>query len=99
MSTQVVNEVSVNLLRKFQADEHDIRKLVRSFYRKHLIVELDRAIFLQASEIRATYQISYWDSVIVASELAVDAPVLYSEDMHNGLVFNDQLTIVNPMQT
>jgi predicted nucleic acid-binding protein len=28
LSTQVVNEVSVNLLRKFQADERDIRKLL-----------------------------------------------------------------------
>jgi predicted nucleic acid-binding protein len=99
LSTQVVNEVSVNLLRKFQADERDIRKLVRSFYKKHLIVELDRTIFLQASDIRITYQISYWDSVIVASALAVNATVLYSEDMHNGLIFNNQLTIVNPLQT
>jgi predicted nucleic acid-binding protein len=99
LSTQVVNEVSVNLLHKFQADERDIRKLVRSFYKKHLIVELDRTIFLQASDIRITYQISYWDSVIVASALAVNATVLYSEDMHNGLIINDQLTIVNPLQT
>lgn len=29
LSTQVVNEVSVNLLRKFQAEESDIRKIVR----------------------------------------------------------------------
>ncbi|MBI1296406.1 PIN domain-containing protein [bacterium] len=99
LSTQVVNEVSVNLLRKFQADERDIRKLVRSFYRKHLIVEVDRATLLQASEIRIAYQISYWDSVIVASALAVNASVLYSEDMHNGLVVNDRLPIVNPLQT
>jgi predicted nucleic acid-binding protein len=34
-----VNEVSVNLLRKFQADERDIRKLIRSLYRKYLIIE------------------------------------------------------------
>ena len=32
LSTQVVNEISVNLLRKFQAEERDIRKLIRSLY-------------------------------------------------------------------
>jgi len=30
LSTQVVNEVGANLLRKFQAAEPDIRKLIRS---------------------------------------------------------------------
>lgn len=42
LSTQIVNEVSFNLIRKFQADENDIRKLIRSFHRKYLVIELNR---------------------------------------------------------
>ena len=98
LSTQVVNEVSVNLLRKFQADERDIRKLVRSLYRKYLIIEFNRTILLQASDLRIAYHISYWDSLIIASALAVGATTLYSEDMHDGLIVNEQLTIVNPIK-
>src|SRR3954468_21099986 len=67
LSTQVVNEVSVNLLRKFQADELDIRKLIRSLYRKYLIVEFNRTILLHASDLRVAYHVSYWDSLIIAS--------------------------------
>jgi predicted nucleic acid-binding protein len=98
LSTQVVNEVSVNMLRKFQADEQDIRKLIRSLYRKYLIVECNRTILLQASDLRTSYHISYWDSLIIASALAVGAPILYTEDMHDGLIVNNQLTIVNPLK-
>jgi len=65
LSTQVVNEVSVNLLRKFQADERDIRKLIRSLYRKYLIIEFNPTILLQASDLRIAYHVSYWDSLIM----------------------------------
>ena len=98
LSTQVVNEVSVNLLRKFQAAEPDIRKLIRSLYRKYLIVEYNRAILLNASDLRSAYHISYWDSLITASALAVGATILYTEDMHDGLIVDNQLTIVNPVK-
>src|SRR5436190_19870302 len=72
LSTQVVNEISVNLLRKFQANEPDIRKLIHPLYRKYLIVEYNRAILLHASDLRSAYHISYWDSLIMASALASD---------------------------
>jgi predicted nucleic acid-binding protein len=98
LSTQVVNEVSVNLLRKFHVEESDIRKLIRSLYRKYLIVEFNRPILLHASDLRIAYHVSYWDSLIIASGLAVGATTLYSEDMHDGLIINDQLTIVNPLK-
>src|SRR6266545_8142954 len=98
LCTQVVNEVSVNLLRKFQADERDIRKLVRSLYRKYLIIEFNRTILLQASDLRIAYQVSYWDSLIIASALVVGATTLYSEDTHDGLIVNNQLTVVNPLK-
>jgi predicted nucleic acid-binding protein len=98
LSTQVVNEVSVNLLRKFQAAEPDIRKLIRSLYRKYLILEYNRAILLNASDLLSAYHISYWDSLIIASALAVGATILYTEDMHDGLIVDNQLTIANPLK-
>lgn len=58
LSTQVVNEVSLNLLRKFNADEPDICKLIRSLYRKYIVVEFNPAILLQASDLRTTHSLS-----------------------------------------
>jgi len=98
LSTQVINEVSLNLRRKFQANEQDIRKLIRSLYHNYLIVEFNLTILLQASDLRTAYSVSYWDSLIIASALAVSATTLYTEDMHEGLTINEQLTIINPLK-
>ena len=57
---------------------------------------MNRAIQINASHLREKYAISYWDSLLVAAGLEVQATTLFSEDMQNGLVVNEQLTIVNP---
>lgn len=98
VSTQIVNEVSVNLLRKFQVSEGDVRKIIRSFYRKYIVIELSRNVVLHASDLRGSYNFSFWDSMIVASALAAGATILYSEDMHHGLVVQNQLSIINPLK-
>lgn len=96
ISTQVVNEVCVNLIRKADFTETQIRRLLASFYVKYRVVRLNRSIFEAASQLREQYSLSYWDSNIVAAALEAQVKVLYSEDMHNGLVVNKQLQIVNP---
>jgi len=46
--------------------------------------------------LRDKYKLSFWDSIIVASALQGGAVRLYSEDMQNGLVVENKLTIINP---
>ena len=96
LSTQVVNETCVNLLKKAKVDEATIQELVHSFYSKYLVVDLDRPTLLTASTLRERYSVSYWDSLIMASALNADAQTLISEDMQDGLVIENQVTIVNP---
>jgi len=42
------------------------------------------------------YDLQLFDSMIVASALEANCSILYSEDMHNGLIIDKQLTIINP---
>jgi predicted nucleic acid-binding protein len=93
----VINELSYRLIRKAQAGTHDIRRLINSLYRKYVVVEFTRPILLQALALRDQYQLSYWDSLIVASALSVQASNLLTEDMHHGMVIDGRLTIVNPL--
>jgi predicted nucleic acid-binding protein len=44
------------------------------------------------------YSLSFWDSLIVASALAANAEILYSEDMQNGLLIENKLRIINPFE-
>lgn len=98
VSTQVINEICVNLIKKAKFSEENIQELVRDFYSNYRVIEFEPAIFLTASELRQNHYFSYWDSLIVACALVAEAETLYSEDMQNGLVVNKTLTIVNPFQ-
>ena len=42
------------------------------------------------------YQLRIYDAMIVAAALTAGCATLWSEDMHDGLVIDDRLTIRNP---
>jgi len=96
LSTQVINEVCLNLKRKASFDEAEISRLISSFYLNFEVIKLNQKILLKASGLRARYLFSFWDGLIVASALAANAEILYSEDMQNGLMVENKLKIINP---
>lgn len=98
VSTQLINEVCVNLIRKARFTEVQIEELVSAFYARHSVVTLDRATLLHASRLRARYQLSFWDSMMTASALAGGARVFYSEDLHHGLLIEERLRVINPFR-
>lgn len=98
VSTQVVNEVCVNLIRKAGFDDARIERLVRSFYRRCVVTRVEQATLIEACRLRSRYSLSYWDSVIAASARAAGCATLYSEDMCDGLVIDGATTIVNPFR-
>lgn len=99
VSTQVINEVCVNLIRKAGFTEEQIYLLVISFFAKYTIIQLDRTILLRASQLRSRYSLSFWDSIIVASAINASASYLYSEDMQDGPSVAQQLQIINPFKS
>jgi predicted nucleic acid-binding protein len=98
ISTQVVNEVAANLIKKAAFNEDKIKAVIQSLYSRCTVVDFNLTIFESASDIRSRYNFSFWDSLIVACALGVGANILYSEDMQNGLIVAGQLKIVNPFQ-
>lgn len=96
VSTQIINEVCVNLVRKAAFDESAITDLIESFYRRCLVVSIDEALLLDASRLRSNYSLSFWDGLVVASALRAGCTRLLTEDMHQGLVVDKTLMIENP---
>ena len=96
ISTQVIAEVSVNLIKKTKISEDEVRKLIQDFYDSCTVVEINYDILINSSLLRIKYMLSFWDSLIVASALYADANILYSEDMQNGLIVSEKLEIINP---
>jgi len=96
ISTQVINEVCVNLLRQAIFSEDQIAQLIEAFFGKYRVVELGRSALLEASRLRKAYSLSFWDSTIVSTALNSGVSLLYSEDMQDGMVFEGRLQVRNP---
>ena len=98
VSTQVINEVCVNLKRKKQVPEADLAEIIRRFYRDCVVHAVTRESMLKASAPRDRHALSFYDGQVVACALLAGCTLLESEDMQDGLVIDGTLTIRNPFK-
>jgi predicted nucleic acid-binding protein len=100
VSTQSLNELANVLLRKQKMTWPDIRNATRLVLtRCPEIVVLDLDLHWLGAELAERYNLSLYDGMIVAAALTADCDILYSEDMHAGLIIDGRLTVVNPFTT
>lgn len=60
------------------------------------IVPLTFDLHRRGLRIAERYKLSVYDGMIVAAALIAECDILYSEDMHDGLVIDGHLRIVDP---
>jgi predicted nucleic acid-binding protein len=96
ISVQVLNEMVNVARRKLTLSWEEIAEfsdLIRALCSvKPLTIEThdkDRTI-------AERYKLSVYDAMIVSAALLADCKTLYSEDMQDGLLIDDQLRIINP---
>ncbi len=61
------------------------------------VTEIDLMLVKQAIETQKRYQISYWDSLIVAAAQRAGCSKILSEDLNDGQEYNGVL-VKNPFQ-
>lgn len=98
VSTQIINEVCINLMRKSKKDSVFIDQFLIDFMATYPVMSQTKEDVLKASSLRKDYHFSYWDSLVVACAIRGHCKVLYSEDMQHGLHIYAQLQIVNPLK-
>ena len=97
VSVQVLNELHFNMVRKFKInDDMAFKSIQENVFTIALVETLTAQTYTNAFQIRKQYNISYWDSLVVASALESGCTKLYSEDMQEGLVVDGVLNIINP---
>jgi len=96
ISTQVINEVSNNMLKKLQLSNNDVEAFIIDCYEQYSVINFTKNMFVKAAKLREKYMFSYYDSLIVSSALLGECDILYSEDMQHNLKVEKTLTIVNP---
>ena len=83
ISTQVLNETFSNLIKPTKAalSRDDARAVVESIVANHDVAPVTLDLVRQAIGIAGHYQLSYYDSLIVAAASAYGASYLLTEDM------------------
>lgn len=96
LSTQVLQELCVNLRRKIAqpVSIDEVRRIIEDYLNWEVVVNTPDSV-LQALEIEARYKISFWDALIVQAAETAGATVLYSEDLAAGQTYGG-VSVVNP---
>ncbi len=96
ISTQVLNELSNTLRRKFKLEYADIANVITEIRDNFEIITVQIETIERALKIAEKYRYSYYDSVIIAAALESSCELLYSEDMQHKQIIEGQLQIINP---
>ena len=98
VSTQVINEVTNILFKKFKLDTVDIENVLLEIDNNFKIVNFSLTTQIKAIKIKEKYKLQYYDSLILATALENNCTILYSEDMQHGQIIENQLKIINPFE-
>ncbi len=98
ISSQVINEVGFNLLRKLSFSEDKLVSFLSNMADLYNVMPITKETHVLASSLRLKYNVSYWDSLILATALEASSEKIYSEDMQDGLVVENKLKIINPFK-
>ncbi|GAB6091092.1 PIN domain-containing protein [Spirochaeta dissipatitropha] len=96
ISTQVLQEFYNASTSKLGIDKIIVKNLVHN-YRNMEIVTIDLLIIEQAIDISILFQLSFWDSLILAAAEQANCTYIISEDLNNGQRIRG-IEIVNPFK-
>jgi predicted nucleic acid-binding protein len=99
ISYQVIQEFLAVSTQKFAASlsAADSRRYLETVLKPMLRVHSSIELFHEALDIRARYQLSWYDSLIVAAAAEASCSVLYTEDLQHGSKING-VRIENPFR-
>ena len=95
ISAQVMNEFCSVCIRKLKCSLPDVRNAVSEIRNSFNLVMIDDQTVMEALRVHEKYGYSYYDSLIIATALESDCQYLLSEDMSDGQVIENRLTIRN----
>lgn len=98
ISTQVINELSNILFKKFKLPSIQIESTILEIDNYIHITSFTLTTQIKALKVKEKYKFQYYDALIIATALENKCSILYSEDMQNGLVIENVLTIINPFK-
>lgn len=96
ISVQVLNEAMVNCRRKAHLSREETGAFLSAIRALCTVEDLTLQTHDIGRALAERYGFSVYDAMIVAAGLISGCTTLYTEDMHDGLLVEDRLRLVNP---
>jgi len=98
VSVQVLNELTSVALRKLGMNVAEIREALDPIAAICRVAPLTIDIHQRGLQVAERYRFSFYDALIVAAALDSGCTMLYTEDMQDGQMIDNTLTIKNPFR-
>lgn len=97
ISTQVLQEFYVTVTRKIKnpLKPDAAREIIRNYLAWPIQVN-DPEMTIRASEIEEKHRLSFWDAMIVAAALQLQAQKIFTQDLNHGQII-EGILIENPL--
>lgn len=99
ISVQVLNEVANVARRKMRLSWQETLDFLGLIRGLTTVEPVSLDTHDEGLRIASRHQLSVYDGMIVAAALLADCETLWSEDMQDGLMIDNRLTIRNPFST
>lgn len=96
ISVQVVFECLNVCLKKLKLPKETSLNFAKYLFSICSVIGEEKETGIFAIELFSRFSLQAYDAKIAATALDAGCSILYSEDMQNGLVIDNRLTIVNP---
>lgn len=98
ISVQVLNEFAAVALRKLGMTIAEVRDALEPITAICKVVPITVDIHKRGLQVAERYRFSIYDALIIAAALDAGCSTLYTEDLQDGQVIDNALTIRNPFQ-
>ena len=96
ISIQVLNEFSNVSVRKLKFTTDETKEFIEAISSKVIVEGYTKITIFSALDLKSKYNLQFYDALIIATAVENNCTILYSEDMQDGLVINNTITIKNP---
>ena len=98
-STQILNEISNVLIKKWQMPVDTVKTIHRDIIQiSDEVVYIKEDTIDKAVDLHFKYGFSYYDCLMLSSALESNCQTIFTEDMSDSQVIENALTIVNPFK-
>ena len=96
VSTQVLSEYINVTKRKLKLPKEEIMDVCLQNIEMCTLQPVSFATLKSARSLMSKYDFQLFDSIVIASALEANCEILFSEDLHHGLLVENRMKLVNP---